>query len=127
MGESLTEEQTKELMNNQNFEKFTVSYWVVNNGIFNQFCAFIGSVVSQKAVKAITNKFIPIHQSFYNNAIELIPDFRIDTKDNFEEDMNKLGYMIDKDDRYAGLRACIGQNKLIKYTKQIYSWYVLEL
>ena len=114
MEESLTEEQAKELMNNKNFEKFTASYWVVNNGIFNPLCAFIGGVVSQETVKAITNKFIPIQQFFYYDSIELIPDFRIDTKDNFEEDMNKLGYMIDKDDRYAGLRASIGQNLIDK-------------
>ena len=48
----------------------------------------------------------------YYNAIEIVPDFRFDSEEYFEEDMKQLEFISDVEDRYTGLRACIG-NKLL--------------
>ena len=70
--------------------------------------------MSQEAIKAITQKFVPIKQFMYYDAIEIVPDFRFDAKANFEEDMKALGFMTEIEDRYTGLRACIGSKLLGK-------------
>jgi molybdopterin/thiamine biosynthesis adenylyltransferase len=43
--------------------------------VFNPLCAFQGGVVAQECIKAITNKFTPIHQAFYYDALEVLPEF----------------------------------------------------
>ena len=37
-------------------------------------CAFIGGVVAQEIVKAITGKFMPIKQEMYLDIMELVPE-----------------------------------------------------
>ena len=37
-------------------------------------CAFLGGVVAQEVVKGITQKFMPIRQEMYFDAIELYQD-----------------------------------------------------
>lgn len=44
-------------------------------GVFNPLCAFIGGFAAQEVVKAITNKFSPLNQLLYFDALELLPDF----------------------------------------------------
>ena len=38
---------------------------------FGPLCAFIGGVVAQEVVKAITKKYMPIKQEFYYDCLEL--------------------------------------------------------
>lgn len=46
-------------------------------GVFNPLCAFLGGLVAQECIKAITQKFSPVHQLFYYDAIEVLPDFNV--------------------------------------------------
>ena len=108
----LSEETWKKCIEDPKFIKFSSTYCVVNHGSFNPLCAFIGGVASQEAIKAITSKFVPIKQFFYYDSIEVTPDFKIETKESFEADMEKLGFFNNPDDRYTGLRACIGTDLL---------------
>ncbi|GAB6032431.1 Ubiquitin-like modifier-activating enzyme 6 [Chamberlinius hualienensis] len=41
-------------------------------GTFTPLAAFMGGVVSQEVLKAVTNVYIPIHQWFYYNAAEIV-------------------------------------------------------
>lgn len=41
---------------------------------FPPIAAFLGGVVSQEIVKAITQKYSPIHQFFYYDCAELFPE-----------------------------------------------------
>lgn len=43
-------------------------------GSFPPLAAFMGGYASQEIVKAITNKFMPTHQFFYTDVIEVLPD-----------------------------------------------------
>lgn len=112
--EMLTEEKAIELLNNEKFEKFVSKYCVVYSGALNPMCAFIGGVVAQEAIKAITHRFVPIRQFMYYDAIEVVPDFRFDTHANFEADIQQLGLISETDDPYTGLRACVGSDSLSK-------------
>lgn len=58
--------------------------------------AFLGGYVSQEAIKAITNKFMPTNQFMYFDCLEIVKD---DTQ------LNKIEY---KQDRLDGLRQCLG-------------------
>lgn len=44
------------------------------NGILPPLCAFLGGVVAQEALKAVTAKFLPFHQVFYFNAADIVSD-----------------------------------------------------
>jgi hypothetical protein len=46
-------------------------------GVLNPMCAFLGGYVSQEAIKAITQKFMPTHQLFYYDAVEVVPTFNV--------------------------------------------------
>lgn len=46
-------------------------------GVFNPLCAFMGGLVAQEGIKAITHKFSPVHQLFYYDAVEVLPEFRV--------------------------------------------------
>ncbi|CAI2384890.1 unnamed protein product [Moneuplotes crassus] len=110
----LPEETWKECIEDKHFIRFSSTYCVVNHGTFNPLCAFVGGVASQEAVKAITSKFVPIDQLFYYDAIEVTPEFHVHSKESFEGDMEKLGFFNNPEDRYTGLRACIGNDLLEK-------------
>jgi ubiquitin-activating enzyme E1 len=45
---------------------------MTNDCSFNPQDAFIGGVVGQEVIKAITGKFMPITQMFYNDSIEIV-------------------------------------------------------
>lgn len=38
------------------------------------FAAFLGGIVTQEIVKAITNKFVPTSQVFFSDCMEIIPE-----------------------------------------------------
>jgi len=46
-------------------------------GVFNPLCAFMGGLVAQEGIKAITHKFSPAHQLFYYDAVEVLPEFNV--------------------------------------------------
>ena len=55
-------------------------------GVFNPISSFIGGMVAQECVKAITGKFSPLNQLFYFNAIELLPELpKKKEQEEFEE------------------------------------------
>jgi hypothetical protein len=63
----------------QNFEKEDLDkskkmaeiFWQTGRSYMPPLCAFLGGVVAQEVVKGITQKFTPIKQEFYFDAIEL--------------------------------------------------------
>lgn len=73
---------------------------------FPPLAAFLGGVVSQEIIKAITQKFTPIQQFFYYDLSELyqekdVPSLPIESKRKLIEE----GSMSD---RYLGLKMCLG-------------------
>ncbi len=44
-------------------------------------CAFLGGVVGQEAMKAVSGKFMPIRQFFYFDALEAAPTAAADAKE----------------------------------------------
>jgi ubiquitin-activating enzyme E1 len=60
--------------------------------VFNPLCAFVGGFVAQECIKAITQKFSPIQQVFYYDAMEIIPDF--DPTKHLTEEESKEGDMF---------------------------------
>ena len=67
--------------------------------------------MTQEIVKAITNKFVPIHQFFYFNCIEVLPDVNFDNKEVFDESIkeHKLGSSTDK---YESIQRIVGNQVL---------------
>jgi ubiquitin-activating enzyme E1 len=112
--ELLTQEGRKELEENAKFRKFFAKYCVVESGTFNPLCAFIGGFVSQEAIKAITNKFVPVKQFFYYDASEIVPDIDVTDKNSLDTSLKELGFTGHKEDRYSGIRQCIGETILNK-------------
>ena len=55
----------------EQFTKFSTAFLNSRKSSINPICAFIGGVVVQEIVKGITQKFMPINQEFYFDAIEL--------------------------------------------------------
>jgi molybdopterin/thiamine biosynthesis adenylyltransferase len=96
-------------------------------GVFNPLCAFVGGVVAQECVKAITQKFTPVHQLFYYDAAEVLPDFDVakhvsaiatseQPKDEISGSLFQETYVAsiaktaERGDRYDGLRIVVGQD-----------------
>ncbi len=52
--------------------KYATAFAAVLPYQFNPLAAFFGGIVAQECVKAITKKFVPIKQTFYLDAIELM-------------------------------------------------------
>lgn len=57
--------------------KFLHLFAFQSQGVFNPLCAFFGGFVAQEIVKAITQKFSPTNQLFYD-ASEVLPDFDLE-------------------------------------------------
>ncbi len=53
--------------------RFLTLFCMTAEGVFNPLCAFQGGVIAQECVKAITQKFSPIGQVFYYDALEVLP------------------------------------------------------
>ena len=67
---------------------------------FGPLCAFIGGIVSQEVVKAITKKYMPIKQEFYYDCLELMD---LSNPHPYHHNQNPM-------DRYYGLRQSIGKS-----------------
>lgn len=101
-------------------------------GVFNPLCAFLGGMVAQECIKAITQKFSPTQQLFYYDAIEVLPDFNVEksingtdekddkdqkqASDNYFEEIYKpeIVKTAEKGDRSDGLRIVLGQDMVEK-------------
>jgi molybdopterin/thiamine biosynthesis adenylyltransferase len=93
-------------------------------GVFNPLCAFLGGLVAQEAIKAITHKFTPTMQLFYYDAVEVLPEFSVkehikveglgenQTPESvFEQDyVQKIAKAAERGDRSDGLRVVVGQD-----------------
>lgn len=64
--------------------RFLALFALTAAGVFNPLCAFQGGVVAQEVVKAITQKFSPIGQMFYYDALEVLPT-EFDPKEHLAE------------------------------------------
>jgi hypothetical protein len=58
-------------------EKLVSIFYTTLNVSFAPISAFLGGIVSQEIVKAITQKYTPIKQYFYYDLSELFPDKNI--------------------------------------------------
>jgi len=99
----------------KNFERFMRIFSFTCSGTFAPLAAFIGGFVSQEAVKAMTNKFVPIKQFFYNDCIEVVPDLPQEA-DKLVEALNTIDTSA-KNDRYDGLRTVVGNALTEKLAK----------
>lgn len=98
-----------------------------SQGVFNPLCAFLGGVVAQECIKAITQKFSPTHQLFYYDAVEVLPEFRVKeevldlekaaeadkgatVESLFKNYAEKVAKTVERGDRSDGLRAVLGQD-----------------
>lgn len=102
-----------------------------SQGVFNPLCAFLGGLVAQECVKAITQKFSPTHQLFYYDAVEVLPEFRVKEEVSdlekaaetdkeataeslFKNYVEKVAKTVEKGDRSDGLRVVLGQEMIEK-------------
>jgi ubiquitin-activating enzyme E1 len=102
-----------------------------SQGVFNPLCAFLGGLVAQECIKAITQKFSPVHQLFYYDAVEVLPEFRVKEevldlqkaaeaeKDAtpeklFENYVEKVAKTAERGDRADGLRIVLGHDMIEK-------------
>lgn len=102
-----------------------------SQGVFNPLCAFLGGLVAQECIKAITQKFSPVHQLFYYDAAEVLPEFRVKEevldlqvaadaeKDAtpeslFKNYVEKVARTAERGDRADGLRIVLGQEMIEK-------------
>lgn len=76
--------------------------------------AFMGGFIAQEVIKAITNKYTPIMQLFYTDAIEVIPELPPYAELNkWEDALSKLSTQPEKT-RNDGLKLIIGGELLKK-------------
>lgn len=75
---------------------------------FPPIAAFIGGIVAQEIVKAITQKYMPIKQYFYFDCAELY--FEEDIAGLDDELKKELAAAVEDSDKYFGLRQCIGED-----------------
>lgn len=76
---------------------------------FAPIAAFLGGVVAQEIVKAITQKFMPIKQHFYFDCSELFPCKDLSAiSESEQKEKFIIEWQIDDSDRYVGLKTCIG-------------------
>jgi len=71
-----------------------------SRGCFAPLCAFLGGVVAQETLKALTGKFMPLNQWLYIDAIEVLEGIDATNLDTFQP----------KRTRYDALRMCIGED-----------------
>uniref|UniRef100_A0A3P9IW60 Ubiquitin-like modifier-activating enzyme 6 n=1 Tax=Oryzias latipes TaxID=8090 RepID=A0A3P9IW60_ORYLA len=76
-------------------------------GTLPPLAAAAGGIASQEVLKAITGKFGPLQQWFYLDALEVVRPLQSLSAEEF----------FPRDDRYDGLRACIGESMLLELHK----------
>jgi len=93
-----------------------------SRGVLSPLCAFMGGLVAQECLKAITQKFTPVNQLFYYDAVEVTPDFSIEEHIPKCEDKKLIPqkfrddfvykHILDKEekDRSEGLKIVIGKS-----------------
>jgi hypothetical protein len=88
-----------------------------NSGEISPIAAFIGGVAAQEVLKAITNKFMPIKQFLYFDAVECLPanvldlppsEFTPSTLDNprYEAQVNVFGRQFQVCWEYSAVFVC---------------------
>ena len=96
-----------------------------SRGVFSPLAAFMGGVVAQECMKAITQKFSPIKQLFYYDASEVLPEFKpsehipkegtLEEKaKKFKEDFADMFIFGGDPDRTEGLRVVVGKEVVEK-------------
>jgi ubiquitin-activating enzyme E1 len=104
-------------------KKLLYMFSMTAQGNFSPQSAYIGGVVCQEIIKAITGKFSPIKQTFYADSLEILCEaifvdnmHELEQKD-FDALVSQAG-VLPKNDRDDGLRLLVGENLLdkIKYT-----------
>ena len=96
--------------------RFMALFAMTVSGVFNPLCAFQGGVVAQEVVKAITQKFTPIGQLFYWDALEVVqpcdlPTLLAGEEAAFEKWKEQAG-VKEVGHRSDGLRIVIGAELL---------------
>ena len=76
---------------------------------FGPLCAFVGGLVCQESIKAITGKYTPISQIMYYNCQEVTPT--LDAKD---AEIVKKAVGLGIEDRYTGVRTLLGDGAFKK-------------
>lgn len=102
----LDENQVKKL------KKYAYIFWSTVLGYFAPLSAFIGGIVSQEIIKAITQKFVPINQFMYFDTMELFPDLNFDEEEKTMDFLRENTMLENK--RYSALRICLGQSLVQK-------------
>ena len=93
----------------EKLEMFVKKFAMTAQGVFAPLCAFLGGIVAQEAIKAVTQKFTPISQLFCYHVMELAPAIKKEQMAELEKHKAVLGLDVHSHkDRYEGLRICIG-------------------
>jgi len=75
-----------------------------SKAMFSPLCAFLGGLVTQEIIKAITGKYTPINQVMYYNCQEIMPN--VEPKDY--ENAKKIVGIDQADDRYKSVKTLLG-------------------
>lgn len=54
-------------------------------GEFAPLSAFFGGFAASELIKSLTNKFMPVHQIYYTDCTELLPDLDVDVSLTIEK------------------------------------------
>ncbi len=93
----------------EKLEMFIKKFAMTAQGVFSPLCAFLGGVAAQEAVKAVTQKYMPISQLFCYHVMELAPQPKKEQLADLVKFRAEFGLEPGTHkDRYEGLRICVG-------------------
>eukprot|EP01022_Parablepharisma_sp_SALTPOND_P015993 TRINITY_DN22_c0_g3_i1.p1 TRINITY_DN22_c0_g3~~TRINITY_DN22_c0_g3_i1.p1 ORF type:complete len:4095 (+),score=552.02 TRINITY_DN22_c0_g3_i1:5895-18179(+) len=95
-------------------EVFVKKFAMTAQGTFGPLTAFIGGLVAQEVVKAVTQKYSPINQLFCYHVMEVVPDVTKEQLADLEKHKTALGVDLKTKDRYEGLRICVGEEMITR-------------
>jgi len=95
--------------------RFLGLFALTSAGQFGPLSAFLGGVVSQEIIKAITQKYMPIRQLFYSDCVEIVPELPKEMTDwkDMIKDLQGKEFIWEKN-RLDGIKICLGNSLLQK-------------
>ncbi|XP_071964323.1 ubiquitin-like modifier-activating enzyme 6 [Antedon mediterranea] len=102
---SIAKEVNTSLVNKQTLDTDAIKALAYSaEGCFSPLTAFLGGVIAQEVLKAVTSKYTPLDQWMFVDAQEVLPEPSSVPAQDFKQ----------RGDRYDALRICIGETLLSK-------------
>lgn len=111
----IQKELTDEQKADEKFIKKLQLFWITAHGRIHSMDAFIGGVVSQEAIKSITNKFTPIKQLFVTEFEELLDESLVKTPEVYT--IEKIDSILKSQNKYGPIALIIGESSFEALSK----------